>query len=172
MKKNKSENYEESIDSLGQKTFTKVKIKSIYNREEKQPEINFGPSLTQQQFTQETLIQTIMKKHAATGILGTGQPGTQKAQWGDYSDMDFREMSTKIAKSTETFDALPSHLRDKFNNNVGELLDFMENEENKEEAIELGIIPPIEKPLKAHIEPTDPPKPSEAPKGDPKPSDA
>ena len=39
------------------------------------------------------------------------------------------------------FDNLPSDVRNRFNNNPAQLLDFVADPENKEEAIELGLLP-------------------------------
>ncbi len=149
-----------------------TKIQSIYNRDNKMVSKEPGKSKTQQHFTEESNINTIMKKYARTGILGTGN-GTRKPQFGDYTGVDYREMQTKVAEQAEVFDAMPSKIRNRFGNNVGNLLDFISKKENKEEAIKLGLVeaPPKAADVKSEgVVPKDPPK-TEAPKG-PEPPEA
>jgi phage internal scaffolding protein len=65
----------------------------------------------------------------------------KNGRYGDFSDaIDYRSALDAIIASEEQFDALPSHLRARFNHDPANLIDFMNNESNKNEAIELGLI--------------------------------
>lgn len=131
-------------------------IRSIYNRPYKQKIRPMGESLTQQQFTDEQNVNTIMKKYARTGIIGTGL-GTRTPQFGNYENQSFHEMETKLAQSVETFQNLPSAVRKRFDNNVGNLLDFIDDKSNYDEAVKMGLIPEPEKPETAPSAVPEPP---------------
>lgn len=100
------------------------------------------PSLTQQQFAEEADINNIIARYERTGILvdplidRRGQP-----MYGDFSNIDsYFEAQIKVARARELFDALPAKIRDRFGGDPGKLIEFIENEENREEAIMLGLI--------------------------------
>jgi len=100
------------------------------------------PSRTKQAFKHEVDINRIMAKYQKTGIL----PITNRSPlYGDFSEIpDFETASNKIIQAQLTFDALPSQLRKKFNNNPNELIQFVQDESNKDEALKLGLLKPQE----------------------------
>lgn len=65
-----------------------------------------------------------------------------EARYGDLSGLDFKEMQDKVAKAKSMFEELPSKIRGRFLNDPSELIKFMDNPDNREEAIKLGIINP------------------------------
>jgi len=65
---------------------------------------------------------------------------TQKQQFGDATGLEFQTAMQTVAKANEMFDALPSKIRDRFNNDAKEMLTFLENEENRTEAVFLGLL--------------------------------
>ena len=80
--------------------------------------------------------------------------------FGDFdSASQFQDMMDLIVKAQESFDALPSHVRDRFKNDPRELLEFIDDEDNLDEAVDLGIIDEET----AYKKQTDVPKPD--PKG-------
>jgi phage internal scaffolding protein len=120
-----------------------AKIRTVYNDYPvcKQP-VGDEPSLTQQQFAAESDINNIIARYERTGILvdplidRRGQP-----MYGDFSNIDsFFEAQVKVARAKELFEALPGKIRDRFGGDPGKLIAFLENEENREEAIKLGLI--------------------------------
>lgn len=120
--------------------------------------------LTKQSFARETDINEIMKKYTKTGLLDPSQLATRQAQFADVSEIgDFQQCQEIVQNAQKAFMTLPAELRSRFDNEPAKLLDFCANDENKEEAIKLGI---ISKPSKTTPEPTpDPP-----PEGDPPPA--
>lgn len=103
-----------------------------------------GESLTQQQFKEEADINTIVNRFGLTGEL----PEDLRAPVsGDFTDVvDYQTAMNAIRRAEEGFYDLPAPIRARFHNNPGELLDFVENADNREEALKLGIIkPPPEK---------------------------
>ncbi len=124
--------------------WNKTEIRSIYNRPIHRKKKDMGKSRTQQHFTEESKMSTIMAKYTKTGIIGTGL-GTRKPQFGDYTGVDYREMQNKIIAGSELFMTIPSEIRKKFDNRVDLLLDFIDKDENRAEAIQLGLIVEPEK---------------------------
>ena len=95
-------------------------------------------SLAQQQFKEECDINNIMEKFGMTGLL----PQTPlNATYGDFSGVkDYHTALNAIMAAEEQFDALPAQLRARFDNDPANLIDFMENPENRSEAEKLGLI--------------------------------
>jgi len=116
------------------------------------------PSRTKQAFKHEVDINRIMAKYQKTGVL----PITNKSPlYGDFSEIpDFETASNKLLQAQMTFDALPSQLRKKFNNNPNELIQFVNDESNRDEAQKLGLLKPQES--KQEIETKSPPPSSDA----------
>jgi phage internal scaffolding protein len=97
-----------------------------------------GKSLTKQSFKQETDINHIVKMFGVTGKV----PVTPiEPQYGDFSGVsDYHSAMNQINAANEVFMALPAKLRAKFDHDPNALLNFLNNEANRDEAIELGLI--------------------------------
>jgi len=109
----------------------------------------FEPSKTQQHFKNQVNINTIVNRYKKTGIMPN--MNAARALYGDFSGVtDYQGALEGVINAESQFMALPSQIRKRFGNNPLELLDFLQDENNKEEAIKLGLIenPHIEKPLK------------------------
>lgn len=92
---------------------------------------------TQQHFRDECDINKIMVKFGKTGIL----PVLQGAFQGDFSNVEsYQDAMTKIINVQDHFNMLPAKVRAEFKNDPGILLDFLGKVENKQKAIELGLI--------------------------------
>lgn len=136
----------------------KILIRSYYIQRPGRVVCSFrDPSLTQQHFKDECDINHIMKRYRETGMLVDPlQRATAKPQFGDFSTaFDFMEAQNIIARARENFDALPSHLRERFGNNPAAMLSFLENESNYEEAVKLGLLEKRPEPVQS----TPPPAP-------------
>lgn len=95
----------------------------------------------QQHFRKEANINSIMAKYAKTGILvDPGTPMRSAPQFGVFGQFDYLECQNKVAQAKQAFMCLPARLRARFSNNPAQLLDFINNESNRAEAIALGII--------------------------------
>ena len=57
------------------------------------------------------------------------------------TDFDYHQVMNKVAVINESFDELPSETRYFFKNDPGQLLEFVRDPANQEEAVKLGIIP-------------------------------
>lgn len=97
-----------------------------------------GVSKTKQSFKDECDINRIMARYAATGTLDF--VNRREAQFLDVSDVDFQNAMRIVIESREAFMTLPSALRDRFQNDPAQLLGFLSDESNREEAIKLGLV--------------------------------
>jgi len=61
-------------------------------------------------------------------------------QFGDMTGVEFKTAMDMIASAKSSFEQMPSKIRKRFENSPQKLLEFMENSDNRDEAIELGII--------------------------------
>lgn len=101
-------------------------------------------SETSQEFKDECDINIIMKRYAKTGRLPTlGGPGV----YGDFSEVgDYLEAYNFVAHAQEVFSDLPANLRERFRHDPGQLLAFVNDANNRDEAIKLGLIAPTTAP--------------------------
>lgn len=93
-----------------------------------------------------------MKRYEETG--NRGEQTNVRPKFGDFSEeFDFRKAQETVIAAAEAFAASPSRVRKRFNNDPAELLEFVMDEKNREEAIFLGL---IEKPQESALEKGEP----------------
>ncbi|WNK14584.1 MAG: internal scaffolding protein [Microvirus sp.] len=113
-----------------------------------------GSSLTHVEFQQETDINYIAQQFGLTGLLPNAFPSLNYA---DFSEVyDYKTALDSIHNAHDQFMALPSAIRSRFNNNPQELLVFLEDTANREEAVKLGLVnpsPPLSNPPQSPQEP-------------------
>lgn len=98
------------------------------------------PSRTQQQFKDECNVNNILRNYVSTGILS--HVSDQVPQFGDFSQLpsDYGEALALIERSREEFMTLPSEVRERFDSNPLNLVKFLQDENNREEAEKLGLV--------------------------------
>lgn len=115
---------------------------SRFNLPPRRPVMNTEPSMAQQHFKDECDINQIMARYQRTGIL-TDNPGSLRPLFGDFSNVsDFQSAQNAILDVNDSFMSLPSSIRARFNNDPGYLLEFLAKEENRGEAVSLGLVNP------------------------------
>lgn len=115
------------------------------------------PSLTEQQFASECDINTIIKTFHATGQLPAGN--NLQPTFSDLTNAtDFNDAMNLVIQAEEMFMDLPAKVRDRFDNDPIQLLQFIDNEDNRAEAIELGLVAAAPRGERSH-------EAGEAPKG-------
>lgn len=96
-------------------------------------------SLTKQSFRDECDVNNIMARFEATGNISHLAMGTPR--YGDFSDcLDYQTSLNRLQEAQESFMALPAPLRARFQNDPGRLLDFLNDPQNRSEAVSLGLI--------------------------------
>jgi len=98
-------------------------------------------SLTVQADRDQADINFIVKQFGLTHELPYGN---EVPEFADYSDIpnDYQQALAFIEDSRESFMQYPAEMRARFNNNPALLLDFLQSDTNRDEAIALGIISP------------------------------
>ncbi len=100
-----------------------------------------GPSLTEQSFKKECDVNHILKSFGAVKVSPAYQAKLAAAHYGYAPAESFHEAVNISLEAADLFGALPATLRKRFNNHPGELLAFVEDAENYQEASELGLVP-------------------------------
>lgn len=121
------------------------KINSAYHPHKRVQCFPLGPSMTKQAMAEEANINIIMARYEKTGLVNhVNQYGGQYADMPNQSD--FHEAMNLVTSAQQMFADLPAGVRDKFKNDPGEFLDFMSDEENLPEMVEMGLVGPEELP--------------------------
>lgn len=96
-------------------------------------------SLTKQSFSKECDVNFIISKYQKTGLVD--HVNRFEGQYGDFLDVqDYQSSLNAIKRAQDEFMSLPSSLRSRFSNDPAQFLSFIQDENNREEAINLGLI--------------------------------
>lgn len=108
------------------------------------------PSLAQQHMKEECDINYIVERFGVTGAMQMAVEGASRATYGDFTGIsDYKTAVDAVHAAEAAFMSLPAQLRARFDNDPNALLNFLNNEENRSEAVELGIIDgePVAQPI-------------------------
>lgn len=118
-----------------------------------------GPSLAKQSQAQECDINYIMAKYSKTGVLD--HLNVHQGEYGDFQDAsDFLESQILVQKAQDMFHTIPSDIRKVFHNDAGKFLDFVQNPENIDSMVTMGLAHALDVPRGS----TEPPLASGSPK--------
>jgi len=93
----------------------------------------------QQSFQDECDINTIMSRYQQNGVLDHVQ--SIEGAYGDFSNVvDYQLGLNQILAAQDAFDQLPAKLRERFRNDPAELMTFLQDEKNRAEAEDLGLV--------------------------------
>ena len=96
------------------------------------------PSLAQQHFKDECDINNILRQFNITGLL---PESPLSPRYGDFSGIsDYHTAMNRVIAAQEEFEALPAQIRARFDNDPANLIEFLENSDNRPEAEELGLV--------------------------------
>lgn len=117
------------------------------------------PTKTQQQFAEETDINTIVRRFGLTGKL---PDNVRMPQYIDYEGVfDFQTAMNAVLSAEEAFMQLPADVRTRFRNDPQEFHDFFADDKNRDEAVRMGLV----KPPPVVVATPAPPAPPAAPEG-------
>ena len=95
-------------------------------------------SLAQQHFKEECDINTILQKFNITGLLPE-QPISPR--YGDFTGIgDYHTAMNRVLAVQDEFEALPAQIRARFENDPAQLIEFLDNSDNRPEAEQLGLV--------------------------------
>lgn len=110
---------------------------SAYSKKKKS-QISFGTkSRTKQNHAKQCDINNIMKRYHKTGLLEHSRK--HSPEYGFATSEDFNTSMNIITKANEMFEDLPSDIRTRFQNDPGQFLDFVDDENNAQEMFDLGL---------------------------------
>lgn len=114
----------------------------FYTRFNRPPQVGLEftePSMTEQHFKEECDINTIVARYQETGVLPSGN---REPLFGDFAEFpqDLQSSQAYFDDAHERFMQLPAQLRKEFDNDPVKLLQFIANDNNRERAIDLGLI--------------------------------
>lgn len=96
------------------------------------------PGKTKQSFQEQCDVNSIIAKFQRTKVpehLNQGQ-----ASFGDFSNVDdYHSAMNKVRNAELGFSELPATLRSRFGNDPARLVEFLQDEDNLDEAIKLGL---------------------------------
>ncbi len=122
---------------------TKVFVRNPYNYDMALVSQETGleckdPSLAQQHMKDECDINVIVERFGVTGRI----PVTAiEPSYGDFSGVgNYHDALNRIKAADEAFMALPAKIRARFDHDPNALLQFLQNDDNRNEAIEIGLI--------------------------------
>jgi phage internal scaffolding protein len=96
------------------------------------------PTLAQQHFKEECDINTILQKFSITGLL---PEAPLSPRYGDFTGIgDYHTALNRVMAAQDEFEALPAQIRARFENDPFKLIEFLEDENNRPEAEELGLV--------------------------------
>lgn len=130
----------------------KVVVRHAYKRKRQRLQVSFADvvSRTKQSFTDQCNINSIVSRFQRTGVLDHVK--NYGGSYGFASGVDFKEAMDIVARSKSMFASLPSEIRSRFGNDPAAFLDFVSDDANREEMVELGLAEPVEAPRDAPLE--------------------
>ena len=111
-----------------------------------------APRLVAVEFAREADINFLLARYKNTGSLYTADEmlrARRRPQFGDFGGIpDYQETLDKVNNALAMFGELPLKIRQRFHDSPTELLAFLQDESNRDEAIKLGLVdppPPVDK---------------------------
>lgn len=97
-----------------------------------------GVTLTDQQFIKDCDVNEILAKIAKTKQMPTNFGVT--GVYADFTEVqDYQESLHTVMRAQESFNELPAHIRQKFQNDPSQLISYLKDPANIQESVELGL---------------------------------
>ena len=98
-------------------------------------DLEVEPSMTQQQFARECDINNIVKSPAYQPV------DPSRLLYADVSEvLEYDKALNIVLKAQDSFSGLPAVVRKRFDNDPSKMIDFLQDANNQQEAISLGLI--------------------------------
>lgn len=95
-------------------------------------------SRTKQEFLDECDINKLLARYREQGVPPRTNPKTP--QWGEFNAFDLQDSLNLVIEAETAFAELPSHLRNRFENDPVQLLQWVHDPKNAQEAVQLGFL--------------------------------
>lgn len=98
-------------------------------------------SKVEQNHRERVNINSIVAKYKRTGLF---PQRNDRPRYGDFTGLtDFHEAQTRIVAAEQDFLLLPAEIRNRFGNDPGQLIQFINDPENEAEARRIGLLPKL-----------------------------
>lgn len=120
--------------------------KIFTERSHRSPKVDFSnsPSLSRQEFKDEADVNNLLKRYQLTGDFYDPLKLSRvsaKPLFGDFTHFtDFQACQNALIEAQNAFSSLPVKVRQKFGHDPAKLIEWLADDANREEAIELGLI--------------------------------
>lgn len=99
------------------------------------------PTLTKQQYREEVNVNRIVARYKKTGDPSILNPQMRKPLFADVSSVpSYQDALNTVNRAQESFMALSSDIRTRFDNDPGQLLSFLSDPKNAEEGVSMGLL--------------------------------
>lgn len=118
-----------------------IKIHTAFDLPDDVPLKDFEPTKTKQEFLEESDVNNILDQYETSGVIPETRPG--EPAYADFTDpvfSDFQRAQNIVIDANYSFQALPARVRERFNNDPAALIAFVQDDSNRKEAEELGLI--------------------------------
>lgn len=93
---------------------------------------------TKQSHKDECDINNIMARYRRTGLIEA--VNRNQPRYADVTGLEFRTAMEMVAQAQQLFEDMPSGVRKRFGNDPAAFLDFVNDPENRPEAVRLGLL--------------------------------
>lgn len=98
------------------------------------------PSMTRQSEMEACDIHSILKQYSQVGFEQLVRENAAKGRYLDLTNLpDYQEALNTVLAADAAFDALPSQIRARFNNDPAQFVEFASDSANQDELIRLGL---------------------------------
>jgi phage internal scaffolding protein len=116
-----------------------LKFRTLADKIDRVSYFDDSPSMTKQSFKEQCDINKIVGRFIKTGTLTHFRE--KAGSYGDFTQVkDFQSAMQSVLAAEDAFELLPSELRKRFNQNPSEMISFLDNPANMDEAIALGLV--------------------------------
>jgi len=116
-----------------------MKIYSRYDTPKHPGLICEGATRTQQHFKDDADINNIVARNRVSN--DPMNPPSRRPIFGEFASLpEYQTAQTAIAHANQAFATLDSGLRKRFSNNPAEMIAFLDDPSNRDEAIRLGLV--------------------------------
>lgn len=110
-----------------------------YNYKGEKPTISCPPGRTKQSFREKVNINSIVAKHRRTGMIE--HLNSKKPFYGDVTNISsYKESLETVIIAQDLFNKMSPDIRQRFKNDPNEMITFLNDPKNHEEALELKMI--------------------------------
>lgn len=129
-------------------------VEHFVNKKTGEPQV----SLAKQEMQEACNINNLMSRYVKTGEIT--HLNLVPPQYGDFTTAtEYQDAMNALAQANQAFAELPVRVRNRFENDPAQLIDFMADQKNYEEGQQLGLYNPTPPPEPAVVEPPAPDDP-------------